>query len=52
MIEQAKGVIMGQNRCTEQEAFDLLVRASQSRNRKLRDIAADIVQGVHDAPRR
>ena len=52
VIEQAKGVITGQNRCSEQEAFDRLVRASQSRNRKLRDIAAAVVQGVHDGPRR
>jgi GAF domain-containing protein len=45
VIEQAKGLIMGQQHCTEQEAFEVLVRASQHQNRKLRDIAADLVTG-------
>jgi GAF domain-containing protein len=42
-IEQAKGILMGLQRCTADEAFQVLVRASQRENRKLRDIAADIV---------
>jgi GAF domain-containing protein len=44
VIEQAKGVIMGQSRCSAEEAFDVLVRASQRENRKLRDIALEIVE--------
>lgn len=43
VIEQAKGLIMGQQRCTPQEAFDVLVRASQHQNRKLRDVAATLI---------
>ena len=43
VIEQAKGLIMGQQHCSPQEAFDVLVRASQRRNTKLRDIAAALV---------
>jgi len=43
VIEQAIGILMGQQRCTASTAFDLLRKASQHRNRKLRDIAADIV---------
>ena len=43
-IEQAKGIIMAANRCSPDAAFDILRRASQNRNRKLRDIASDIVE--------
>jgi GAF domain-containing protein len=43
-IEQAKGVIMAQSGIPADAAFEVLVRASQRENRKLRDIAADIVR--------
>lgn len=43
-IEQAKGIIMGERRCTADEAFAILTRLSQSTNRKLRDIAAALVE--------
>ena len=43
VIEQAKGVLMGQRRCTSQEAFDVLVALSQRTNRKLRDVAQAVV---------
>ncbi|HYI61093.1 MAG TPA: GAF and ANTAR domain-containing protein [Acidimicrobiales bacterium] len=43
-IEQAKGILMVSSRCTADEAFALLVRASQRENRKLRDIAAEMVE--------
>ena len=43
IIEQAKGIIMGQQRCTAVEAFNLLTKASQRENRKLREIATDVV---------
>ena len=42
-IEQAKGILMGAQRCGPDEAFEILVRASQRENRKLRDIAANVV---------
>ena len=48
VIEQAKGILMAQQRCTADEAFALLVRHSQNHNRKLRDIAAEIVARVSD----
>ena len=43
VIEQAKGILMGQRRCTPQEAFDILVALSQGSNRKLRDVAQALV---------
>ncbi|MEV4478390.1 GAF and ANTAR domain-containing protein [Micromonospora coxensis] len=46
VIDQALGVLMGQQRCTATEAFALLRQASQHRNRKLRDVAAEIVTQV------
>jgi GAF domain-containing protein len=42
-IDQALGIIMGQQRCTAEQAFAILRTASQHRNVKLRDIAAKIV---------
>jgi len=42
-IEQAKGILMGAQRCTADEAFQVLVRASQRENRKLREIADEMV---------
>lgn len=46
VIEQAKGVIMRERRCTANDAFDSLVRLSQQSHRKLRDIAQQIVDEV------
>jgi len=42
-IEQAKGVIMATSGVSPDEAFDLLRRQSQTENRKLRDVANEIV---------
>lgn len=42
-IEQAKGILMASRRCSADEAFDILVRLSQSSNRKLREVAAALV---------
>ncbi|WP_229072882.1 GAF and ANTAR domain-containing protein [Actinoplanes sp. DH11] len=44
VIEQAKGIIMSQRRCTAEEAFGILAKASQDANRKLRDVAAALVE--------
>jgi GAF domain-containing protein len=46
VIEQAKGVIMGARAIDPDEAFNLLRRTSQTENRKLRDIAVDVVHGA------
>lgn len=45
-IDQAIGILMAQQRCDAPTAFDLLRSASQSRNVKLRDVAAQIVEGL------
>jgi GAF domain-containing protein len=50
VIDQALGIIMAQQRCTSNEAFDILRRASQRRNVKLRDVAAGIVTGISGRP--
>ncbi len=47
-IEQAKGILMAQSGLTADEAFAVLVRASQRENRKLRDIAAELVARARD----
>lgn len=46
VIEQAKGVLIARQHCTDEQAFDILRRASQRLNRKLRDVAADLVAHV------
>lgn len=46
VIGQAQGVLMARQAITSDEAFDILRRASQRTNRKLRDVAAEIVEGV------
>jgi GAF domain-containing protein len=46
VIEQAKGILMSQRRCDATEAFNLFAAASQRSNRKLRDIAQGMVDGV------
>lgn len=46
VIDQALGVIMAQERCTQARAFAILRAASQNTNVKLRDIAGAIVTGV------
>ena len=44
IIEQAKGILIGARGCSAAHAFGLLTRASQHQNRKLRDIAAELVE--------
>ena len=46
VIDQAIGIIMAQSRCPPDEAFAKLSRASNNRNIKLRELAAEIVQQV------
>ena len=46
VIEQAKGVLMAQRKVDADVAFEILRDASQRYNRKLRDIAAGIVDSV------
>jgi GAF domain-containing protein len=51
VIEQAKGIIMGDRRCTAEEAFRILTKISQDTNRKLRDVAAALVARAENAQR-
>jgi AmiR/NasT family two-component response regulator len=46
VIDQALGVIMTQQRCSPDEAFDLLRGISQNRNVKVREVAVEIVTAV------
>ena len=43
VIEQAKGIIMAERRCTATDAFNILAKVSQDSNRKLRDVAQALV---------
>ena len=51
VIDLAVGIIMGQNRCTRDEAVAILKAASNHRNQKVRDIAAELVASLSpDSP--
>jgi GAF domain-containing protein len=43
VIDQAKGILMVQHGLTADQAFAVLTRFSQQENRKLREVAADLV---------
>lgn len=45
-IDIAIGIIMGQNRCSAAEAFEMLRRASNGRNEKIQDIARELARKV------
>ncbi|MHC5557887.1 GAF and ANTAR domain-containing protein [Kocuria sp. U4B] len=49
-IDLAVGIIMGQNRCTQERAFEILRAASNHRNIKLREPAAQLVAQVGQGP--
>jgi GAF domain-containing protein len=50
LIDQAIGILMAEQRCTAHEAFDLLRRHSQGQNRRLRQVAEDLITRVSGAP--
>jgi GAF domain-containing protein len=50
VIDQAVGIIMGRQRCSQDEAFGVLRAASQNRNVKLRALAQEIVTSVAGRP--
>ncbi|WP_323054815.1 ANTAR domain-containing protein [Arthrobacter sp. MI7-26] len=43
-IDLACGVIMAQNKCSQAEAMEILTRVSSNRNRKLRDVATELIE--------
>ena len=44
VIEQANGIIMGDRRCSADEAFAILTKLSQDTDHKLRDVAVALVE--------
>jgi GAF domain-containing protein len=52
VIEQAKGIIMAERRCTADEAFAVLAKVSEYSGRTLPDVAAVLVSGAVHHPRR
>jgi AmiR/NasT family two-component response regulator len=42
-IDQAKGIVMTERRCSPDEAFDVLVKMSQDSNVPVRDVARALV---------
>lgn len=50
VIDQALGILMGQQRCSSEEAFALLRAHSQNNNQKLRDVAHDLVRRTSQHP--
>jgi GAF domain-containing protein len=50
VIDQALGILMAQQRCTPEDAFALLRAHSQNNNRRLRDVAADLITRVSGQP--
>jgi GAF domain-containing protein len=51
VIEQAKGIIMAERRCTADEAFAILAKICQYADRKLDDVAAALVAGAVHPPK-
>lgn len=49
VISMAKGILMERHQVTDDQAFNLLVRASQNTNRKLHDVARWLVKGTNEA---
>jgi GAF domain-containing protein len=45
-IDTAIGIIMGQNRCSQEAAFKILQSASSTRNIKLRDVATAVIHSL------
>ena len=50
VIDQAIGVLMAQEQCSTDQAFDLLRQHSQNTNRKLREVAVDVVTRLTGHP--
>lgn len=50
IIDQALGILIGQQHCTADQAFALLRMRSQSSQQKLRDVAADLITRASGEP--
>lgn len=49
LIGQAKGVLMEREKCSSEEAFQILKQVSQRTNRKLRLVAQDVLDSIQSA---
>ncbi|MCY1238265.1 ANTAR domain protein [compost metagenome] len=49
-INLASGIVMGQSRCTQAEAFAILSKVSNNRNVKLRAVAEDLLRNFNTMP--
>jgi GAF domain-containing protein len=52
VIDMAVGIIMAQNRCRQDDAFNILKAASNTRNSKLHDVATAVVNALGQGPAR
>jgi hypothetical protein len=52
VIDQALGIIMGQRRCSADEAFAVLREVSQTGNIKLREVATRLITATTGQPPR
>jgi transcriptional regulator with GAF, ATPase, and Fis domain len=50
LIDQAMGIVMAREKCTQAHAFEMLRKVSQNTNVKLRDLAKAIVTSVTGEP--
>lgn len=48
-VSLPRGIIMAQNRCSQEEAFEILTRVSNNRNQKLHTVADDIISRLSGA---
>jgi GAF domain-containing protein len=46
VIDMAVGAIMAENRCSRDTAFHILTKASNTRNIKLREVAASVIKSI------
>jgi cytochrome d ubiquinol oxidase subunit I len=51
VISQAVGIVMAQQRCTPETAFEMLTKVSQNSNTKLHEIARKLVEGISSQAR-
>lgn len=50
VIDQAAGILMGRHRCDREQAFNLLRGLSQRSNRKVADLAAEMIEKFGGTP--
>jgi GAF domain-containing protein len=49
-IDMARGIIMAQNRCTGEKAFEMLRGAANIRHQKLHDVALEVIASASGTP--